>query len=47
MLPEDRMSWQSGRAYSQDIQHKTMAAFDAGEPARDVAERFDVSVSFI
>ncbi len=24
-----------------------MAAFDGGEPARDVAERFEVSVSFI
>lgn len=41
------MSWRSGRAYSQDLRDKIMAAFDAGEPARDVAERFEVSVSFI
>jgi transposase len=41
------MSWRSGRAYSQDLRDKVMAAFDAGEPARDVAERFEVSVSFI
>jgi transposase len=41
------MSWRSGRAYSQDLRDKVMAAFDAGEPAREVAERFAVSVSFI
>ncbi len=41
------MSWRSGRAYSQDPRDKVMAAFDAGEPAREVAERFSVSVSFI
>ncbi len=41
------MSWRSGRAYSQDLRDKIMAAFDAGEPARDVAERFAVSVSYI
>lgn len=41
------MSWLSGRAYSQDFRDKVMAAFDAGEPARELAERFEVSVSFI
>ena len=41
------MSWRSGRAYSQDLRDKVMAAFDAGEPAREVAARFEVSVSFI
>lgn len=41
------MSWRLGRAYSQDLRDKIMAAFDAGEPARDVAERFAVSVSYI
>ena len=41
------MSWRLGRAYSQDLRDKIMAAFDAGEPAREVAERFDVSVSYI
>ncbi len=39
--------WRSGRAYSQDLRDKVMAAFDAGEPAREVAERFSVRVSFI
>jgi transposase len=41
------MSWRRGRAYSQDLRDKVMAAFDAGEPARAVAERFSVSVSYI
>ena len=41
------MAWRSGRAYSQDLRDKIMAAFDAGEPAGEVAERFEVSVSFI
>ena len=41
------MSWRSGRAYSQDLRDKVMAAFDAGEAAFDVAERFEVSLSFI
>ena len=41
------MSWRLGRAYSQDLRDKIMAAFDAGEPARDVAEWFSVSVSYI
>jgi transposase len=41
------MSWRSGRAYSQDFRDKVLAAFDAGEPARDVAERFSVSVSYV
>lgn len=41
------MSWRSGRAYSQDLRDKIMAAFDAGEPARDVAERFEISVSYV
>jgi transposase len=41
------MSWRQGRAYSQDLRDKVMAAFDAGEPARAVAKRFSVSVSYI
>ena len=41
------MSWRLGRAYSQDLRDKIMAAFDGGETARDVAERFEVSVSYI
>ena len=41
------MSWRLGRAYSQDLRDKIMAAFDAGEPAREVAKRFAVSVSYI
>jgi len=41
------MSWRRGRAYSQDLRDKMFAAFDAGESARDVAERFDISVSYL
>lgn len=41
------MSWRSGRAYSQDFRDKVLAAFDTGEPGRDVAERFSVSVSYV
>lgn len=41
------MGWRRGQAYSQDLRDKVMAAFDTGEPARDVAERFAVSISFI
>ena len=41
------MSWRTGRSYSQDLRDKVMAAFEAGEPARSVAKRFAVSVSFI
>ena len=41
------MSWRRGRAYSQDLRDKILAAFDAGEPAGEVADRFDVSVSYI
>ena len=41
------MSWRLGRVYSQDLRDKIMAVFDAGEPARDVAERFAVNVSYI
>ena len=41
------MSWRSGRSYSQDLRDKIMAAFNGGEPARAVAKRFAVSVSFI
>ena len=41
------MSWRLGRVYSQDLRDKIMAAFDAGEPARDIAERLAVNVSYI
>ncbi|MBV9527928.1 hypothetical protein [Sphingomonas sp.] len=41
------MSWRSGRSYSQDLRDKIMAAFYGGKPARAVAKRFAVSVSFI
>ena len=41
------MSWRQGRAYSQDLRDKVLAAFDGGEPARAVARRFTVSVSYI
>lgn len=41
------MHWTSGRAYSQDLRDRVMAAVDAGEAVRAVAPRFGVSVSYI
>lgn len=41
------MHWKSGRAYSQDVRDRVFAAIDAGASAREVARRFDVSVSYV
>ena len=41
------MHWTSGRAYSQDLRDRVLAAVDAGGPVRAVAPRFGVSVSYI
>src|ERR1700742_2844617 len=41
------MHWTSGRAYSQDLRDRVMAAVDAGEAVRAVPPRFGVSVSYI
>ena len=39
------MAWRRGQAYSQDLRDRVLAA--DGESAREVAERLDVSVSYV
>src|SRR3954471_17656826 len=39
------MAWKSGQSYSADRRSRVLAAVDGGAPARQVAERFRVSVS--
>jgi len=41
------MVWRSGRAYSQDLRDRVLAAVDAGGVVRAVAPIFQVSVSYI
>ena len=41
------MAWKSGQSYSADLRSRVLAAVDGGSPARAVAERFRVSVSYI
>ena len=41
------MAWKSGQSYSADLRGRVLAAIDGGIPARSVAERFQVSVSYI
>ena len=41
------MAWKSGQSYSADLRSRVLAAVDGGIPARTVAERFQVSVSYI
>ena len=41
------MAWKSGRGCSADLRSRVLAAVDGGIPARDVAGRFRVSVSYI
>ena len=41
------MAWKSGQSYSADLRSRVLAAVDGGSPARAVAERFQVSVSYI
>ena len=41
------MAWKSGQSYSADLRGRVLAAVDDGVPARTVAERFRVSVSYI
>jgi transposase len=41
------MHWTSGRAYSQDLRDRVLAAVDAGEAVRAVAPRFGVSISYV
>ena len=41
------MAWRSGQSYSADLRSRVLAAVDGGIPARQVAERYRVSVSYI
>lgn len=41
------MHWTSGRAYSQELRDRVLAAVDAGDAVRAVAPRFGVSVSYV
>lgn len=41
------MSWKSEQSYSSDLRGRVLAAIDGGLPAKAVAERFRVSVSYI
>lgn len=40
------MTYQRGRAYSQDLRSRVLAASDRGLTARQIAAMFDVSVSY-
>ena len=41
------MVWKSGQSYSTDLRSRVLAAIDGGNPAKAVAELFQVSVSYI
>ena len=41
------MNWIRGRAYSQDLRQRVLAASDRGLSARKVAALFEVSVSYV
>ena len=41
------MAWKSGQSHSADLRSRGLAAVDGGAPARQVAERFRVSVSYV
>ena len=41
------MVWKSGQSYSTDLRSRILAAIDGGNPAKAVAELFQVSVSYI
>lgn len=41
------MAWKPGQSYSADLRSRVLAAVDGGLPARAVAARFRVSVSYI
>jgi transposase len=41
------MGWRSGQSYSADLRERVLATIDTGLPTARVAERFDVSISFI
>lgn len=41
------MEWRQGLAYGQDLRDRVLAARDAGQSVRAVAERFSVSPSYV
>jgi transposase len=41
------MAWKSGQSYSGDLRGRVLAAIDGGNPAKAVAQLFQVSVSYI
>jgi transposase len=41
------MTWRSGRAYSQDLRERVLAAVDGGLRVREAAPLFRVSISYI
>jgi transposase len=41
------MEWRQGVAYGQDLRDRVLAARDAGQSVRAVAERFSVSPSYV
>lgn len=41
------MNWRSGQSYSQDLRDRVLGAVDGGQPVRQVAAIFGVSVSYI
>ena len=41
------MAWRRGRAYSQDLRDRVLAAVEEGCSAREVAEQFQVSPSYV
>jgi hypothetical protein len=41
------MAWRQGLAYGQDLRDRVLAARDAGQLVRAVAERFSVSPSYV
>jgi transposase len=47
LKPEAMMTWQSGRAYSQDLRERVRAAVDGGLRVREAAPLFRVSISYI
>ena len=41
------MAWKPGQSYSTDLRSRVLAAIDGGNPAKVVAQLFQVSVSYI
>jgi transposase len=45
--PEEEMLWQRGKAYSQDLRERVLAAADDGEAVGRIATLLRVSVSYV